>query len=428
VADHFPLQHRISADPVRWNFVANVMDGALFSFALSFVSQHTILPVLVRTIGGGNVAVGLIPVLWAFGFNFPQLVVAGRARRDALQKPLLLKTAMVQRLPWLLLAVVCALVFGRGWAEISLLLFFTIFTLAAVGGSVNLPVWFDLVAKLTPVRIRGRLFGARTILGSLLGIAGGGISAFVLAAFPGPPGFALLFLLTFLVMMGSYLFLLTLKEEKASETTEMAGRGPARIRALLRAYPAFRGFLVADGLLIASGIGAAFYTLAAMQRFDLSPAYAGAWTMVMMGSSIGASVALGFAADRRGHKINLLTAAGATVLASVLALLASSVEMYALVFVFAAIALAGTQISRLPFLAEIAPERERPILVAMANMITAPCVLLGIAGGAIADMVGYGAVFAMAGVFATAAFVWIYTRVAEPRQHTLSAGRGATEG
>jgi MFS family permease len=116
------------------------------------------------------------------------------------------------------------------------------------------------------------------------------------------------------------------------------------------------------------------------------------------------------------------------VLASALALLAPSVELYALVFVCAAVAMAGIQISRLPFLAEIAPDRERPKLVALANMITAPCVLLGIAGGAIADLIGYLPVFAIAGTFAAAAFVWIHLKVDEPRQPTFSAGKGAPAG
>ena len=41
--------------------------GAIFSLAMSFVSLQTVLPVFVKKIGGSNVAVGLIPVLWASG-------------------------------------------------------------------------------------------------------------------------------------------------------------------------------------------------------------------------------------------------------------------------------------------------------------------------------------------------------------------------
>src|SRR5262245_46502716 len=91
---------------VRWNFVANVCDGGLFAMAMSFVSLQTVLPVFVKKIGGSSVAVGLIPVLWTVGFNFPQIFVANFGQHFVHKKPLVLATAMLQRIPWLLLAVI----------------------------------------------------------------------------------------------------------------------------------------------------------------------------------------------------------------------------------------------------------------------------------------------------------------------------------
>ena len=88
----------IEDQTVRRNFAANVMDGAFFSLAMSFVSQQALLPVFVKAIGGGNIAVGLIPVLWTFGFNFPQVFIARNAQRARDKKSLLLLTAMGQRL------------------------------------------------------------------------------------------------------------------------------------------------------------------------------------------------------------------------------------------------------------------------------------------------------------------------------------------
>ena len=91
-----------------WNFIANVMDGGLFSLAMSFVSQQTILPLFVQKLGGGNIAVGLIPVVWILGFNLPQILAAPYAQQRTRKKGLLLRTAMLQRIPWLLLAIAAA--------------------------------------------------------------------------------------------------------------------------------------------------------------------------------------------------------------------------------------------------------------------------------------------------------------------------------
>src|SRR4051812_46760703 len=87
----------------RNNFIANTFDGDLFSLGFSLASQQTVLPVFVKNLGGNNFHLGLIPVLWTAGVNFPQIFIAPYAERFALKKPLFLKTALFQRLPWLIL-------------------------------------------------------------------------------------------------------------------------------------------------------------------------------------------------------------------------------------------------------------------------------------------------------------------------------------
>jgi hypothetical protein len=189
---------------LKWNFAANVCDGAIFSLALSFVSQQTVLPVFVKKMGGNNIAVGLIPVLWTAGFNFPQIFIANFAQRFDRKKNFVLFTALAQRLPWLLLAALSFFLEAVN-SKTGLLLFFTVFTLAAVAGSINLPAWFDLVAKITPVNMRGRLFATRMLLGAVLGVFGGWVVMQVLKALAYPKSFACLFMLAFGAMMVSYI-------------------------------------------------------------------------------------------------------------------------------------------------------------------------------------------------------------------------------
>jgi len=406
---------------VRWNFVANIMDGALFAFAMSFVSQQTVLPVFVRAIGGGNIAIGLIPVLWTFGFNFPQILIAGHAQRQRRKKPLLLKTALGQRIPWLLLAFATYFLFGSVGTTAALVMFFLLYTMAAVAGSINLPVWFDLIARLTPVHVRGRLFGGRSIVGGLLGILGGGVVTYVLSILPSAAGYAVLLSLTFLVMMVSYLFLMSLREDNGT-LTNPDERNALRFRDLphvLRSRPNYRNYLIADALLICSMMGAAFFTIQAFDRFALTDAYAGAFTMIMMASSIVASLVFGMLADRYGHKVNLLVSALTMTAACLAAMLAPSVGLYALVFVASSVSTSLLLISRLPFIAELSPDHERPTMVATVNMITAPFVLSGIAAGWMANIFGYTIVFVLAALFAAAAFVWLLTMVDEPRQKRM---------
>jgi MFS family permease len=410
-----------------WNFFANVMDGALFAFAMSLVSIQTVLPLFVRDMGGGSVAVGLIPVVYTIGFNVPQWLIAGYAQRQVYLKPLLLRTALGQRVPWLLLAVATHVVVGRVGPDAAIPLFFVLLALAAIAGSLNLPVWFDLIAYLTPVRRRGRLFGYRTIFGAVFGLAGGGIVTFILQRYPYPEGYALLFVLCFAVMMVSYICLMSLRENRHANPAP--GLEKTRVRLspgrILRTPGNFRSYLVADALQNSAAAGVAFYAVDATSKFSLPSAYAGIFTIIMMVGSITGSALFGHLADRYGHKPNLLVAAAATVVGSMAALLAPGVEVYAVAFVMASLTLSLAMISRLPFLAEISPEAERPSRVAIASMLTSPFVLTGVLAGWVASQVGYAPVFVASAVLAAASFLWLMFRVEEPRSGAAPAAAAA---
>ena len=82
---------------VRRNFLLNWMDGAFFAFGMSFVPVMTVLPVFVRQVGGNNITVALVQVIWIIGVNFPQIFIANYTRQLPYKKPFFLKTAALQR-------------------------------------------------------------------------------------------------------------------------------------------------------------------------------------------------------------------------------------------------------------------------------------------------------------------------------------------
>jgi hypothetical protein len=45
---------------VKRNFFINTFDGAIYSFAMSFVTLSTVMPVFVKNVTGSNIYVGLI--------------------------------------------------------------------------------------------------------------------------------------------------------------------------------------------------------------------------------------------------------------------------------------------------------------------------------------------------------------------------------
>ncbi len=403
----------------RRNFTANVMDGALYAFGISFMSQQTIFPVFIKNIGGGNIAVGLIPVIWTFGFNASQMFIVSRAQREQRKKSLLLKTAMGQRIPWLFLALTTYFVLPHVGTTAGLIVVFVGWTLASWGGGFNLPVWFDLIAHVTPVRRRGRLFAARNIFGAVLGILGGAVAAVVLGAIPFPASFALLCALAFLLMMSSYYFLTRIVEPDAPvpPTARAASWSwQTTIREIVGTPGGFQRFVVGDALQITAGMANGFLTIYAFDRFNLSDAYAGTFTMVMMTGMIAGSLVFGILADRFGHKVNMLISSATTLVACVIALTAPTVLVYSIVFVLASWSVTLTGISRLPLIAELCTPAQRPSYVAVTNLLTAPFVLVGIMAGWVVDAFGFASLFTVAGIAALASSIWWYTMVDEPRR------------
>ncbi len=402
---------------VRWNFTLNVLDGALFSFGLSFASAATVLPVFVQRLGGSDVAVGLIPVVWAVGLNLPQLLIANYAQQVASKKRLLLVTSLVQRLPWLLLAAGTVLVVRGGASPAGLALFFTAFALAAVGGSINMPVWFDFVAKVTPVRMRGRLFAVRAVVGSLLGIVGGLGVTWVLDAVAYPFNFALLFGLAFVAMMASYGTLTLLREGERDVPRRRIEYGLflRLLPRILRRNRNYRNFLIGDALFVVASVSSAFFTVDAIAQFGLPESVAGRFTVVMASASVVASPLFGYLGDRHGHRLNLVLGAGMAAMASVLALVAQSAEVYLIVFALSAFTVVLRSISRLPIVAELCAEADRPTYVALSNALTAPFALAGVAAGWVAGRFGYDAVFAGTAAVGAVAAYWMLEYVREPR-------------
>lgn len=417
-AQTFATGNEIDAKIAHRNFIANVLDGAFFSFGMSFVSIQTVLPVFIKKNGGGNIEIGLIPVCWTIGFNFPQILIASYTQRFRIKKRLMLKTALGQRLPWLLLALLTFFIMPRVRAPIALMLFFILFVFAAIGGSINLPVWFDMIAKITRTEKLGRLFATRLIVGAAFGIIGGLIAKYVIDAIAFPANFALLFLLAFFMMMVSYFFLTLLKERRSQVRSK-----PLHLKEYAQSVPIilkhernYRNFLIADALQYLALMASAFFTVHALAKFSLTESYAGTFTAVMMGTMIIGNAILRYLADHLGHRINLILSSGVMFLTCILALLAPTVKVYYLVFVGAAFTLSLSQISRLPLIARLGSVEQRPTFIALANMVTSPFILSGVAGGLLVDRFGFDLVFLLAGGISLAATLWLITMVKEPQE------------
>jgi MFS family permease len=217
--------------------------------------------------------------------------------------------------------------------------------------------------------------------------------------------------------MISYTFLTFLKEDQPNPLRTFTYKEfVKKLGLIIKDEKNFRNFIISDSLMMLALMSNAFLAVNAMEKFNLSDAYAGYFTIVMMVSMVIGSLYFGYLADKKGHKLNLIWSSAFTFIACIVALLSPVVELYFISFAASALTISLSQVSRLTIIAEICMEDDRPTYISLTNMITAPFVLSGLLGGWLASSFGYDSVFIVSASFASCAFVWLNLRVTEPRE------------
>lgn len=415
------INTRFESKNVKRNFFLNVFDGAVFALAMAVAAQSTVLPVYIKSIGGGSIAIALIPVIWTIGFNFPQIFVANFAVNAKYKKPILLKTGILQRMFWFVLFLASYFIIPNVSTAIGIIIFFMVFMLCAIGGGINLPGWFGLISKVTPVNIRGRLFALRVAIGSVFGVLGGYLVVFVLDNFSYPDNYSILFLIAFIFTIISYSFQFFLIEDQPSSNSVILKYREyfKYIPVVLRKNKNFRNFIIGDSIMIIAYTSFAFYTVDAIEKYSLRDSAAGEFTIITMIGMIIGSIIFGYLADHIGHRLNIIFTSVFTLLAAVIAVISTSILVYYLVFILVAFIQSLIQVSRLSIVAEMCSDDDLPLYAALTNIVTVPFLLTGIIAGWIASLFGYNTVFLICAAIAGFALFWFARMVEEPRKKLI---------
>jgi MFS family permease len=187
--------------------------------------------------------------------------------------------------------------------------------------------------------------------------------------------------------------------------------------ALLRNDRNLAWYLVARSLSAIGAAGTAFYTVYALQAWQLPAAAAGMFTALMLLGTIAGTLVLGWLADHAGHRVVLLAGVVASVAGNAIALAAASPGVFSVAFVLAGVQSASVTISGLNVLLEFAPAVEtQPTYVGLGHTSGAPAAFVApLIGGVLADAAGFSGAFVFAALGGTAAMLLLALRVRDPR-------------
>lgn len=401
----------------RWNIAALGIDFGLFMAGLSFISSATVLPAFAASLGASTLVIGAIPAVMTVGWFLPPLFAAAHTERLAEKLPFIMRWTAWERIPVAVFALVAFFVTERAPHVTLTLLLVMLLLITSVGGML-MPAWLDLVAHAVPTRLRGRFFGLSSFAGTIGGLGASALTAWALSALPSATAYALCFGCAGLAMGISWIALAVVREPPAT----MAPAGAdfwmhlGSLPALLRRDRNFTLFLAARVLSFGGSIAAGFFTVYALRVLRAPESDVGVFTALLVTGQMTGLLALGWIADRCGHRRVIVIGMVASIAMNVVALTAVGVGGFPAVFGLYGVFNAAIQVSALNVALEFAPSAEqRPTYVGIERTLLAPFGFgLPLLGGHLVDVIGYRAVFGLGIVFGIACVVMLFF-VRDPR-------------
>lgn len=412
---------------LRRNFLALALDGGMYGTAMAFVAAETVLPALLQELGGPTWLIALAPSLGLYGGLLMPLFTAAWIERLPRYLPYVAWASVPQRLPPLVAAIA---LFGFAESAPAVALWAVALTPLVIGciGGMNVAAFWELFSKTLPPQRRSSALAARNIIATVLGAGAGAVVGAVLARWPGPAGYARLYLLSFVFLQFSMIALCAVKETPHARAGAVPRLGlRAKLRALprwLREDAAMRRYVLARVFALGSAVLTPFLAIHAREVLARPASFLGVLVSAQMAGAIAGNLLSGWLGDRRGGRI-LAQLGGALFLAVSAAVAtghASAAGFAAMFFVLGmAIHLANNGASAL--MLELFPAERRPTYVALVSLSTLPAAL----GAAwLAGLLRtHSAAFWPTALAAAALLLvsqWFYHRVPEPR---AAGARGA---
>jgi MFS family permease len=378
----------------RRNFWSLVLDLGFFGLGMSFISQNTVIPSFLTTIGASSAFIGLVSSLQSASWLLPQLIAARSLSNKPYKKPHILWPAAIGRFLLLLMALAIWLT-GAQPKWLIMLLTAGVVIGFWVGDGVASVAWLDLLSKAIPPRRRGRLTSTGQVFSGTLGFAAGAAVEWMLSdrgpAYP--HSYALLFLLGFAMMALSFCSVCFLVEERGASThTNPSWREYLpQLWTVLKEDRVFRRLIIARQLTGLGGLAIPFYMPYALEKLGLPAQVAGRYTSIGVLGSILAALAYGWVNERYGSKRVLQIGIAMGTVAPLAAWLVPRwitnpdwlAWGYGLVF----LCLSGMMSSMMPgwmnYVLEWAPDANRPMYVGLTNTLNGVATLFATLGGLI---------------------------------------------
>jgi MFS family permease len=405
---------------LKRNYAGHFVHGMLGMTGFRLVNAPTFVPAYLHMLSGSDFVMGLGIALQQLGGMVSPILGAAHIEHRKHVLPLSMVLGTLMRLPILGLALAGWLLHGE---KLLITVMIFLFLLGLFSGPQGVAFQF-LLAKMIPIRLRGRLQGWRNMTGGLI--------AALLSYFAGKylvgtnfwgNGYGSTFLLAvILTSSGLTAFALLVREPEPPSVRPKLGfiRRVRQFPAMLKGNRPFLYFMIARTFAIASRVASPFYIVYASRAVSFSGSMIGTLSFAYLIADTVMNLAWGTMADRLGFRSTFIAALVFWIGATLLLMGAHSMPFLFLAFFGLGAGNSGYQMSAQNIVFEFGHRDDMAMRLALSNTAESMMSTLGpLAGGVIAASLGYHAVFWVAIVCEAIALVLLLALVEEPRKRRL---------
>ncbi|MHC1740915.1 MAG: MFS transporter [Anaerolineaceae bacterium] len=392
---------------LKHNIVFNLLDGATFGFGLGFASFSTILPLFVATMTNSALLIGLIPAIHNVGWQFPQLLTAGRLRRSDRFKPWVMWMTINERLPFLGFAIIALLIPKIG-TDLALILTFVLLIWQGMGAGLSANAWQNLLSKVIPAESFATFLGVQSALANLFMGISAILAGFALVKINAAYNYSFVFIAAFIGFVISWFCLNQTKEAAHVIAPQPLASDPEKLSIwkILMKDKVFRGFLLSRFISQFGMMAFSFYTIYAVKKLGMDNITIGIMTSILFITQTLANPLLGWLADKWSRKWILALGGLCNLISVILALLIHQPAWFSLPFILCGIANTAYWTIGMTIALEFGNVAEKPTYVGMSNTLIAPATILApLLGGFLADIYNYSVTFYVAIAFSFISFL-----------------------
>ncbi|OGO20415.1 MAG: hypothetical protein A2Z14_16440 [Chloroflexi bacterium RBG_16_48_8] len=387
---------------------------------LAFIAADTVMPVMVKSLGGPSWLISLMPTMLIFGIGWPSLFTAHYAERLPRVKPFILATGFLQRMPYLVAALSLFFLIEK----YPLIVLFFVALAPFVSGMItglNFAAWMKLISRIIPENRRSSSWAMRNVITSGIGICAGGIILSVLKRSPGPAGYGILHLISFGFCMLSYVLQAMLHEMPSPDQSHAArynlGENLRSLPALIKFDQRFRNFLCMRMLTLGIYIMTPFLAIHALSILEKGEDFLGHFVIAQMLGGIVGNIMAGFLGDRYGGKLPLVIARIILLAVSLMAVVNTTEWGFMTIFFLFGLGFNSDHVGMSTMSIEISPTDRIVTYISLLYATTAPSMLAVAAVSAVVrELTGQLAPAALLSATALALSLFFLRRIKEPRK------------